>query len=152
MKRNKYLVTFLLLFVISSTAFSQNSTSKIEKIKTLLELTGSAKQSRELMDVMINSLTATSSNLPREVFLESIKKEINFNELINEMVPIYHKHFTEADVDGMIKFYQSDVGKKMIDKMPSILAEYMPIIKLKMGSMTERVMKSLKEQQEKKKP
>ncbi len=151
-KIKQAMVVSVILITLSLGAFSQTSTSKTEKIKTLMELTGSAKQYKQMMDVMINSVAKTSPTLPKE-FLESFVKEIDFNGLINEMAPIYDKHFTETDIDGLITFYQSEVGKKMIDKMPIIMAEYMPLVQVKMKAVTERLIKAMQEQQEKdKKP
>ena len=48
-------------------------------------------------------------------------------ELLDRMVPIYQRHFTAEDVDGLLKFYQSPLGQKVIKEMPLTMAEGMKI-------------------------
>jgi hypothetical protein len=43
------------------------------------------------------------------------------------MVPVYQKHFTAEDIDGLLKFYRSPLGQKVITEMPSTMAEGMQI-------------------------
>jgi hypothetical protein len=46
-------------------------------------------------------------------------------QLLDQMVPIYQKHFTAADVAGLLKFYKSPLGQKVITQMPVTMAEGM---------------------------
>jgi len=46
-------------------------------------------------------------------------------QLLTRMVPIYQNHFTAEDVDGLLKFYRSPLGQKVITQMPLAMAEGM---------------------------
>ena len=46
-------------------------------------------------------------------------------QLLSRMVPIYQSHFTADDVAGLLKFYQSPLGQKVIAQMPLAMAEGM---------------------------
>lgn len=46
-------------------------------------------------------------------------------ELREKLVPIYQRHFTEQDVRGLLKFYRSPLGKKLLLEQPSIMDEVM---------------------------
>ena len=48
-------------------------------------------------------------------------------ELLARMVPIYQSHFTADDVAGLLKFYQSTLGQKVITQMPLTMAEGMKV-------------------------
>ncbi len=48
----------------------------------------------------------------------------DFTELI---VPIYARHFNRKDIQGLVSFYKSPVGKKFIDNQGAILKENMAI-------------------------
>ncbi|MEI7036907.1 DUF2059 domain-containing protein [Fulvimonas yonginensis] len=48
-------------------------------------------------------------------------------ELTDRMVPIYQRHFTAADIQGLIKFYRSPLGRKVITEMPATMAEGMQL-------------------------
>ena len=51
----------------------------------------------------------------------------NAKELLDRMVPIYQQHFTAEDMDGLLKFYRSPLGQKVINEMPQTMAEGMKI-------------------------
>lgn len=46
-------------------------------------------------------------------------------ELTEKLVPIYQRHFTEQDVQGLLRFYRSPLGRKLLVEQPSIMAEVM---------------------------
>ena len=48
-------------------------------------------------------------------------------QLLARMVPIYQKHFTADEVGGLLKFYRSPLGKKVITEMPLTMAEGMKV-------------------------
>jgi hypothetical protein len=48
-------------------------------------------------------------------------------ELTERMVPIYQRHFSAADIAGLLKFYRSPLGKKVITAMPATMAEGMQL-------------------------
>jgi uncharacterized protein len=49
------------------------------------------------------------------------------DELMNRMLPIYQRHFTAEEFDGVLKFYSSPIGQKMLAEMPTAMAEGMQI-------------------------
>ena len=48
-------------------------------------------------------------------------------ELTERMVPIYQRHFSAADIKGLLKLYRSPLGRKVITEMPSTMAEGMQV-------------------------
>jgi len=46
---------------------------------------------------------------------KELKKKYNIDEYINRLIPIIDKHFSTEELKELIKFYASDVGKKIID-------------------------------------
>jgi hypothetical protein len=48
-------------------------------------------------------------------------------QLLGQMVPIYQRHFTAQDVAGLLKFYRSPLGQKVITQMPVTMAEGMKV-------------------------
>ncbi|MEP6897206.1 MAG: DUF2059 domain-containing protein [Rhodanobacter sp.] len=51
----------------------------------------------------------------------------SIQQLMGRMVPIYQKHFSSGDVDGLLKFYRSPLGQKVIVEMPLTMAEGMKV-------------------------
>jgi hypothetical protein len=48
-------------------------------------------------------------------------------QLMSKMVPIYQEHFSAEDVAGLLKFYKSPLGQKVITQMPVTMAEGMKV-------------------------
>ncbi len=48
-------------------------------------------------------------------------------QLLGRMVPIYQSHFSADDVAGLLKFYKSPLGQKVITQMPVTMAEGMKV-------------------------
>jgi hypothetical protein len=48
-------------------------------------------------------------------------------ELTGRMVPIYQRHFSAADIEGLLKFYRSPLGRKVVTEMPAAMAEGMQL-------------------------
>jgi len=47
------------------------------------------------------------------------------NAFMAYFVPIYDKYFTLSEIDGLISFYESDLGKKAVRVMPQVTEECM---------------------------
>jgi predicted ribonuclease toxin of YeeF-YezG toxin-antitoxin module len=42
---------------------------------------------------------------------------------IGRLVPVWQHHFTSDEMDGLLKFYRSPLGQKVITEMPTTMAE-----------------------------
>jgi len=132
--RRRMAVTALVLIV---TAFANSQTAsaaknaagpdaaKIAKIRELINLIGTPRIAAEMMKsqaAVIKKLMpfppAAQDDFEKE-FLASIK----VNELVDLVVPIYDRYLSDADVDGMLAFYRSPVGRRIIKVLPEITAE-----------------------------
>ncbi|WP_140485175.1 DUF2059 domain-containing protein [Flavobacterium sp. GSA192] len=114
----------ILSFCVLSLSANAQSTSKIQKINQLLELTGSGKMAIQMMNQMMGSLKISHSKTSED-FLKEFKKEVKAEDITNMIIPIYDKHYTESDIDQLIAFYNSPIGKKMISTMPQVMQESM---------------------------
>jgi hypothetical protein len=52
-----------------------------------------------------------------------VEAAMNPEEIIQALVPVYEKYFTAGDLKRLIVFYQSPLGKKLIEVTPSIMKE-----------------------------
>ncbi|MDD3108591.1 MAG: DUF2059 domain-containing protein, partial [Alistipes sp.] len=51
--------------------------------------------------------------------------EESFTELMELMVPIYAQFYTEKDMDELIAFYESPIGRKLAASQPQITQQTM---------------------------
>lgn len=60
-------------------------------------------------------------------FAQNLFKDMPVDEMVNAMVPIYQKHLTKEDLDGILAFYASPVGQKLQREQPAMMAEAMQV-------------------------
>jgi uncharacterized protein len=106
------------LFFLLNTAHAQKDSSGIHA-RQLLELTGSGKGGIQMMNNMIASFKTTFTEVPVE-FWDEFMKEANPTEMVDLLVPIYTKYYTDAELMQLLAFYKSPIGQKVIEKLPLI--------------------------------
>jgi hypothetical protein len=60
-------------------------------------------------------------------FAEGLFKNMPVDEMVDAMVPIYQKHLTKHDMDGILAFYASPVGQKLQREQPAMMQEGMQV-------------------------
>jgi hypothetical protein len=95
----------------------------------------SEAQVRELMQVMnvpgqfavMNNQMATmmSQQLPcvQADYWKNYIDKAGQEQLLTAMIPAYQHHFSAEEVEGLIKFYKSPLGQKLVAQMPATMAE-----------------------------
>jgi len=143
MKAMKKIFITIIIFGLTISVFAQVN-SKNAKIRQMLELTGSGKLGAQIAKQVITSYRE-QYNYIDQAFWTELEAEIKPDELINDVIPIYSKYYTEDDLDQIISFYNSPVGKKMIESTPFILQESMASGKSWGQKVSEKITKRLKE-------
>lgn len=115
MKKITVLVAFLLM---GFAGFSQ--TDYKQKTINLIELSSGPQ-----FDVVIQPLVNMVPEKNREAFKKDIKASMG--ELYDKLAVVYMESYTEEDVDAILAFYNSPVGKKMISETPEITQKSMQI-------------------------
>jgi hypothetical protein len=52
-----------------------------------------------------------------------IQKAVDIDELIEQLVPIYDKYFTDKDLMRYVDFYSSDSGQKLLQTVPKLMED-----------------------------
>ena len=61
-------------------------------------------------------------------YLEKSMSIYTIDEMIDDMIPVYQRHFTKTDVDSLIAFYSTPSGQRMLAEQPVIMKEYYPVV------------------------
>jgi hypothetical protein len=96
----------------------------------LLIVDATVKQQRSMMHDMLKR------QFPRTT--EEVK-DMPLDDMLNDMIPIYQKHLTSADVDAMSAFYSTPTGQKLLREMPAMASESMQVSYPRMRAMTEKI-------------
>ncbi len=118
--------------------------AKKESILKLMEKTGAKNMGKQMMARMMPSMKVYAPKAP-DSFWDDMVKEIDMDKLVELIVPIYQKHFTEEDIQDINNFYDTPVGQKMIEHMPQIMQESMNAGQEWGKEIGEMILKKLKE-------
>jgi len=121
----KYKILFILLLTLSFfTSHASAEPAKKESIKLLMEKTGAGDIGKQMLNQMIPALKSMIPNAP-ENFWKDMMQEINSEQMIDLIIPVYQKHLSEKDVRAINAFYDTNAGKKLISAQPLIMQESM---------------------------
>jgi hypothetical protein len=151
--KNGMIVAVLIWGAVSFGAESFDA-QKHAKIERLIALSGSAEQFDTMMDKMYAQYRLMMPEVPGEMWT-IMQEELNgkaMNELLRSMIPVYAKHYSDADLQAQIDFYESEAGKRMVAKMPAMM-EDIAVISANWGQqfsmrLMERIKQLEKEQKE----
>lgn len=135
---------FVLLF--SAPSFAQDA-SYSKKLHAFLEANGTMETFKTAIKGMIETMSQSNDKIPAEFWAEFEKEAVgtSLDDLVALLAPVYSKHLTEADLDKLMEFYHSPVGKKLADKTPIITQESMLAGQAWGQKLGERVVARMKE-------
>lgn len=116
----RYLILLFLLIL----AASASAQSKADDIARLLELTNSADLSTQVIEMLIPQYQAMVPDVPME-YWQGLMEEFDGDDLVELITPIYDRHFTQPEIRDLIRFYESDTGRRFVELQPQIMQESM---------------------------
>lgn len=166
-----YIGTFFLVIQGSSqnstqaSPSSQNnasapSDSNIDRVKeadirSLMELVGTRdlvqdgadnaiQQSREKLQATVpnNAKGQTFVN----AFATSYQKKLDVDQITDQLVGIYDKHFTDDEIRGLLQFYGSPLGQKVATEMPKVNREIQATVRSTGGKAAREALAEVKQQ------
>ena len=129
----------VVVFAVCATALyahAEISASEKKKIVELMDVLGAKNISRQVAKSFATQLSITlkqaQPSLDQKAFamVADVTDEIfeaRSAALLEKMIPLYDKHFTEAEIDELLAYYHSPIGKKLIETMPALMEESMQI-------------------------
>lgn len=142
MIRNLLLAT--LFFSTLIPAANAQDDAKTKHIRQLMVVMGSDKIGTQVMTTMITTFKKTYPNVDAG-FWDEFQKEAKTEQLINMMVPVYARHFTDDDIQQLIAFYSTPLGKKYVQEQPEIMQESFQIGMQWGQQIAQKVQQRLKE-------
>ena len=118
--KNLALITAILLL-------SANSNAESKTTKKLLEVMRLPQTIKDMRISMIRQQVVSNPNLKiiEKEYGETMKEILNWENLEGPIGKIYEDHYTKSEMEDLIKFYKTPIGKKSIELMPAISAATM---------------------------
>jgi hypothetical protein len=73
------------------------------------------------------------------LLVDDVFHELSLDDLIQDLVPVYQRHFTRSDVRALITFYSSPPGQKILREQSAMMQESMQVA----GASQQRRMETL---------
>jgi hypothetical protein len=134
----RYLVALALL--VATPAFAESPKEK--DIRKLLALTGAAQLGNQVMHQVLEQFKKGMPNVP-PAFWAELSTELNADDLMEKLIPVYDRHLSAQEVKDIIKFYETPSGKKLLAAQPAMVTESTTIGQEWGRDIAERVLKKL---------
>ena len=155
----KFLLALVASVVFSSSAVAEAPTP--ESVANLL----TAIHAEKVVDVlfqniesmmrksMSQALQGKASTEQNKKFFDSympkimliMRDELSWERMKPLYVQVYSETFSQEEIDGLIRFYDSDVGRSYVSKLPVVMEKTMAISQQQMQPMMQRLQDALQQ-------
>jgi hypothetical protein len=119
-------LVFSLLFVIGINALGIYGQTKNDDILKLLRISGIDKLADQMLNTMIPQFQQLVPDIPN-VFWARFRGKLNIDDLLYACIPAYNKFYTHDEIKQLIEFYESPLGKILVEVTPLLTQETMAI-------------------------
>jgi hypothetical protein len=133
-----------------------------EDVKKLFDVMASREQMQQMLQQVFSQMRSLSHEQIKQRHPDISQEEIArmdrlsadfikkfpVDDMLNDMMPIYQKHFTKSEIDALIAFYSSPTGQKFLHEMPAVTAEAMQVEYPRIQAQIEAAIKQAEESSE----
>lgn len=130
------LILAAVVFIMAAAPCFSANIEKQRDIQRLMMLLDVASMPEKMADVMIANILLIERkrfpDMPNEVesaISKAIKKQMlkHGPELFQLLAPLYDKYYTHSEIIGLIKFFESPVGRKHSVVSMSMMKDILPV-------------------------
>ena len=126
----KKIVTIIALTIITtSVSFGQVHESYTKTLKIMFKAAGSEETYKTIITQMFNMFKEQYPNVEEKVWIDLEEEfiKVSMDELVLMIAPVYAKYLNQNELQQLIEFYDSPVGRKLAESTPLITQESMQI-------------------------
>jgi hypothetical protein len=124
-------------------------------IRSLMELVGAREMVQDGISTSTEQyreklLATVPSNDKGQAFVnafaDAYQKKVDVDQITDQLVGVYDKHFTDEEIKGLLQFYGSPLGQKVAAEMPKISREIQAHSRAAGAKAAKEALQALKEQ------
>jgi hypothetical protein len=119
-------ISLIIIFIAGISTFGIYGQTKNDDILKLLKISGTDKLADQMMDAMTLQIQQLVPDIPN-AFWTKFKEKLNVDDLLYTCIPAYNKYYTHDEIKQLIAFYESPLGKKVVEVTPLLTQETMTI-------------------------
>jgi hypothetical protein len=117
-------------------AHAEVTAAERKKITELMDILGAENISRQAGPMLAGRLSYALKQADPQIdekafrVVSEITSEVlaaRSPDLREKMIGLYDTHFTEAEIDELLAYYRSPIGRKFLDTMPTLMKESMDL-------------------------
>ncbi len=148
MRRSVAVLLMLTMGFCSARADEASKRAKAEQLFLLLHMdtmmdqlmSGVKKQVQQITQSMPGADQATPEQKKQiadfqQRVMDLVNQKIGWKALEPDFITLYSSTYTEEELDGIITFYKSAVGQKMMEKTPELMTKSTQIAQQKMSEL-----------------
>jgi hypothetical protein len=129
--------------------------AKEADIRSLMELVGARDMVQDgennAIEQSREKLLATVPNNDKgqafvNAFAASYQKKFDVDQVLDQLVLIYDKHYSEEEIKGLLQFYGSPLGQKVAGEMPKIGRETQAAVRAASGKAAKESLAEMKKE------
>ena len=116
---------FVLIIALGVSSMSFADAASEKEAEKLLNMVGTQEVMEQSMSQMLDiQLQQNPALAPyKGVMMEFLNENMSYESLKPELIKMYSEEFTSSELREINAFYSTDVGKKSIEKMPTLMMQ-----------------------------
>ena len=116
---------FVLITALGMSSMSLADAASEKEAEKLLNMVGTQEVMEQSMSQMLDiQLQQNPALAPyKGVMMEFLNENMSYESLKPELIRMYSEEFTSSELREINAFYSTDVGKKSIEKMPTLMMQ-----------------------------
>ena len=103
-------------------AMAASTPATEDQVRQLMEVVGLGKMLLQMNTQAVTTMQQSMPCVPPD-FWQNYMDANQTQLFIGRLVPVWQRHFTSDEMSGLLKFYRSPLGQKVITEMPTTMAE-----------------------------
>jgi uncharacterized protein len=108
-----------MVLATGSALAAEPSEAQVRELMQVMDVPGQFTAMNKQMAAMMSQQLPCVPATYWETYIDKNGQE----QLVKAMIPAYQHHFSADEVAGLIKFYRSPLGQKLVAQMPATMAE-----------------------------
>ena len=127
----------------------QDASDVAKKKEVTVRAVIAASGGDKLGEQVVDQMGALLKDSVGSAFWKKFRGKVRTQELVDMVVPIYARHFTQEELEQLLAFYQSPIGKRFVEEQPLLLRESMEAGAAWGRKLAEEAMKEAEEEEKK---
>jgi hypothetical protein len=155
MKKAGIAVLVVMLALSQATQAEENAHRKLaEELMVIMDVQKNIEQMfQQIKQMQMNQFknmnlsqeaTARAQSLVDRI-MTLISREMSWDNLKDEYIHLYVSVFTQDELQGLVEFYKSPLGRKFLAKMPALMQESIQLAQARVRKITPEIQRITEE-------